>query len=270
MKKLLAGAILALAFPCLSFADIANFDTAQGWVDGNVLDAPAPGVQTGQTSGLNWTSNQNNSYTVDTATGTLNVPSTQFLRQLFDTGSGTGFDIPTGQTAIFNAQIDPSGLSAFTGNRILLEIGLTQPGDPFNATTGNASNGVQLRSDGTNWLVDAPAFGNNNPPPAAGTTPIALANGPLDLSLVYTETSATNVDLEVFLNGTSFYTATVAASGGGLYGWTNSSQGTGVAGDVLRFNSIELIVPSAIPEPSSLGLLGLGLAGFVSRRRRRS
>ena len=277
MKKILGGAILAMAFPCMSFADIATFDAGQGWVDGNVLDAtpgppPGPGAQTGQTSGINWVSNQANAYTVDSTNGKLNVASASFFRQVFDLGPGgaTGLDIPTGGSITYNAVVDQSALNAFTGNRILLEIALAAPTDPFNATTGNAANGIQLRSDGTDWIVDAPAFGNNG-----GTSSgIALASGDLDLSLVYNESAAGIVDVEVFLNGISSYTSNLGAgpSGGGLYGWTNSSQGTGTGG-TLMFNSLELIVvdPAAVvPEPSSLGLLGFGLAGCLIRRRRKS
>lgn len=262
MKKLFAAIAVSLLLPCVSSADIATFDAAQGWVDGNVL----PTTQTTQTSGLNWVSNQNGAYTVDSTAGTLSVASASFLRQTFDLGGG-GLDIPTGGSITYDAVVDPSGLAAFAANRILLEIALAAPTDPGNATTGNASNGVQLRSNGTNWFVDEPAFGSDS----NVDTGIALASGPLTISMVYEETSATNVDFELFLNGASVYTDSLTGdiTGAGLYGWTNSSQGTGTGG-TLAFNSIGLtVVPAAVPEPSTLGILGLGLAGLFGRRRRR-
>ncbi|MEM9412036.1 MAG: PEP-CTERM sorting domain-containing protein [Planctomycetota bacterium] len=271
MKRILSTlAVAALLVPGFAVADIATFDSAQGWVDGSV----SPTTQMTQTSGLRWLGNQNDAYVVDSTAGTLSVASSAFLRQTFDLGFGNGgvpgangVDIETGGSATLRAIVDPSGLNSFSGNRIILEIALANTADPFNATTASASpNGVQLRSNGTNWFVDEPAFGVDN----NMDTGIALADGPLDVALEYEEIDASTVEFELFLNGTSFYTATLGGgiTGGDLYGWTNTSQGTGTGG-TLAFNSLELTLnPAAIPEPSTLGILGLGLLGLVSRRRR--
>lgn len=157
---------------------------------------------------------------------------------------------------------------------------------------GSNSNWAALTAQGANQFAatdpspfGGPAYGPNNLAYGATIAGQSFATGGGPLQLAYTAYN-NNVVYGAFATPNTGYIGVQFASGGGetVFGWINVA----VTGDVLVDNFASATIEidgfafanvgtaitagqtSAIPEPSSIGLLALGAAGLTARRRRKA
>ncbi len=171
----------------------------------------------------------------------------------------------------FVIQNDPRGLTAIGGGGAGLGYGLqnnNQPpsGPPLVPITSSAADEFYLRNGTGATQFDtngAANFGTADP-----TNPVDLADGdPILVTLTYngTQLTETLTDTVTAATFTKSYAANIPAAVGGSTALVGFTGGTG-GGYSNQF--ISNFTFGAAPEPASLGLLGLGAAALIGRRRR--
>ncbi len=121
--------------------------------------------------------------------------------------------------------------------------------------------------------IDSPNCGPGTAITLAGVSPFSLYR--LDLSNGLVGDVAGRVDLVGYLQGGGTVTASLVTGDAwtteALTGFTNleSLDITGYASYGMLMDNLVLEAPNAVPEPGTLALLGLGLAGMAVVRRRR-
>jgi PEP-CTERM motif len=155
--------------------------------------------------------------------------------------------------AKFYTVMQPGQTTGFYGARLNygLNSGTVHTSPALTTVAGDASTGSTTDATGTtsdNWLTN----GTTSP-----TTLYIQPNNPSGYSTFYT--SAANEQIAYF----SFDAG--APSGGGAYdSFLNDITITPTAAS--GFAPVEIV--AAVPEPASLGLIGVGALGLLSRRRR--
>lgn len=146
--------------------------------------------------------------------------------------------------------VDPSKYLSLTINRAAAyQLGLMT----FSVETANvASSAVYVRSSKDNFSSNLDSFSWTSPS-------TDVTNGDFDLSVLGNLTGATELRFYFIGSSTSAVTGFANHEAGG--------SGGGLA-DVGR--DIVINGSNAVPEPSILALLGLGFAGFVASRRKKS
>jgi fibronectin-binding autotransporter adhesin len=182
-------------------------------------------------------------------TGSLAVTTADLTVADDATLSGTG---SIGSDGVINGdlRIGANATNNSVGTLTFTDAGATAPGVSFGSTA--------------TWLVDL-VQGTNNSDRLAVEGLLAIAPG---ASLSF------NVDTTAPFSTSSFYT--IAAYGGnrtGMFSGISEGQTLLLGGGAYIFSygtgSSSAITLTAVPEPGTLGLLGMGIVGFAIRRYRK-
>ena len=235
---------------------------------GNIVDHTSPTISSGTLTLTTPTAGEARAAYFNTAQAIGSFTAQFVYRNDASTEGGVGG--PTDGFA-FVLQNDSRGLSAIGGGGAGLGYGLqnnNQPpsGPPLTAITPSAADEFYLRNGtgATEYETGGTAdFGS-----ADATNPVDLADGdPILVTLVYdgsllTETLKDQTTADTF---TKSYAANIASAVGGSTAFVGFTGGTGGA---FSTQTISNFTFGAVPEPASLGLLGVGALGLMGRRRR--
>jgi len=204
-------------------------------------------------------------------------------------GSFGAFDSGTSAAKIYNTTggasfTNLSGQGTFSGGLVTVTGNLNPGNSPgiqtFSAglttSAGSTTSAGLTTSAGSTTTFEIAGLG------AAGAVngfdQIALTGGILTLNGTLAVTSYGGFSFATLVAGNSFQL--VSLTGGATFDtanssynfdFTNATLANGLAWDTSSFatNGTISVTEQAIPEPSSLGLLGVGMAGMLLRRRRK-
>ena len=218
-----------------------------------------------------------NVYTVNRTSGAATYVSTLFDSATMNAVSlmGTEFGIDFNPVADRLRVVSNSGMNL----RINVATGATiydgtlnqAVGTPYVVGTAYSNSDVDPNTGTSQYTIDsiADAFNQQNPPNAG--TQIFIGNLGTDVSALG--------DIDILTNGTSntIYGAfQVAGDTGSRFGTVDVMTGAlhlgGYIGSAQSNNSVALrgIAVESVPEPMTMGLLGLAVAGIAARRRKRN
>jgi len=181
---------------------------------------------------------------------TISSGGTQSLEFLTNPGYGSdttldlGSPITSGQLTLSYDIFQPTGYDGQA--HVYLSRGAT--------LTGNFDAGLDLVGNGTTGLFGA---GGTDTPLLLDQWVSVVVNIDLDADTAVATYGGTEIFNGAWLNG-----GTSPQVFQGMNAWTTGGEA------LSSFNIDNMVLTSTIPEPSSLALLGLGLAGSVIRRRR--
>lgn len=168
------------------------------------------------------------------------------------TGSGTG----SGAVAVESGST-LGGTGTIDGATSLAAGSYLAPGDPaVNGGIGTIKfNGTLTNATGATWLIDLVADVNGS------ADRINLGTGSLNLN----DAALSLVTSGVYTAGYTYTIATYASLAGTFNGL---SDGAIISGYQINYGTTAITL-TAVPEPGTLGLLGLALGGFFVRRLRK-
>lgn len=161
-----------------------------------------------------------------------------------------------GSNLKFNLASDPNALNAFL-NGNFLSFTFSVPDAPSLGVTGGYSQIFSL-------TINAPGYGYNNQPWANATASGDTGNNQSGMPNYYFWNTAPARSQTVTLDYTSILPAII--SGGHSYLELIFTGNTG--GGAPGFYYMNNVTISAVPEPSTLALVGLGVMGCFTARRR--